>query len=192
MATDPKDTPVTRPIVRTGIMTTYGELLDDPQTLMDAQYGDTTHVPGFSDLRHQHDVDVAEGRQPTPLPVNMRWVRRTRADGKPTNERVSVVAQAEYQPVQASQVGKEAWLTGMPRAAQVLPDGTLASGDAILMVQTARAAARSEIRKRTKWLEQNTASASEALDKALDKAGIRPVKGVNPETTTELAPPKTH
>lgn len=187
-----KEVPVVRPIVRTGIMTEFGELMDDPETLMDVQFGDVLHVPGFSEMRVAYDTAVGQGKTPTPLPVNLRWVRRTTADGKPTNTRTSVVKQSQYQPVRADQVGKVPWLTDMPRSAQKLPDGTIASGDAILMVQDARAAARGAVRKKTKWLEQNTASASEALTKALDKAGVRLLKGVNPETTAEPGPTLTN
>jgi len=186
-----KEGPVVRPIVRTGINTEFGELQDDPETLMEAQFGDVLHVPGFSEMRRAYDLAVAEKRTPTPLPVNLRWVRRTKADGKPTNERTSVVQQAEYRPVKFTDIGQP-WLTEMPRSAVKLPDGTIGSGDAVLMVQSARAAARSAVRKRLTWQEQNNANATGAFDRAIEKAGLRPLKGVNPESAVEQGTPKTN
>lgn len=181
-APSPKDP---KPIVRTGIYTEYGELLDDPASLLANQDGsaDVTNVPGFSDMRRARDLAIAKKEKAPFLPVNLRWFRRTKSNGQPTNERTVIAEGKDYKPVLASQIGKEAWITGMPRGATQLPDGTIGTSDMQLMVQTASAAAKSEYRKKVKWLELNTASAKEAFEKAGQRA-----PGSNPEVSTERGP----
>lgn len=173
-----------KPLIPTGIMTEFGMVQDDPTTLFDEQgaQGDLTYVPGFSDMRRARDRAIAEGKSPTPLPVNLRWVRRTRANGKVTNERTVRVANRGYVPVKATDVGKVPWLTAMPAGATKLADGSIGSEDMVLMVCDGPRAGRNAAQKTLKWLEFNTDSRDAALAKA---ASAIPTQGTNPEVTTE-------
>lgn len=177
----------TRPLVPTGIMTEFGELKDDPATLFDAvgMNGDVTYVPGISDLRRAHDLAKARGETPTPLPVNVRWVRRTRVSGEPTNDRMVKVGRDGYRPVMWTEVGTKDWIKSAPAGASKLPDGGIGMLDMQLMVQDAQSAARSAVRKQLKWTELVTAS----KDEALRAAGAR-VRGSNPEVETDLGAPQ--
>lgn len=176
-----------KPLIPTGVMTEFGELKDDPRTLLDhnGMDGDVTYVPGFSDMRRAHDLAKAQGTTPLPLPVNLRWVRRTKANGEPTNERSVKVGRDNYRPVQFNEVGTRDWIKGMPAGATKLPDGGIGMLDMQLMVQDAQSAAKSAVRKQMKWTELVTAS----KDEALRAAGAR-VRGSNPEVETELGTPQ--
>ena len=174
-----------KPIVRTGIETEFGEVLDAKEVLEapGGAGGDLTFVPGFGDMRRAADLARAKGEKPAPLPVNLRWVRRTKLTGAPDNTRQVVMQNQGYQPVSADLVGKEDWITAMPAGSTRLPDGTVGNSDWVLMVADQKTAARNAARKTVKFLEQNTAN----LPQALEQAGLR-VPGANPEVSTELAP----
>jgi hypothetical protein len=176
-----------KPIVRTGILTEFGMVTDEKDLFNDptGASGDLTYVPGFSDMRREHDLAKARGETPTPLPVNLRWVRRTRLTGQPDNTRLIQVGNQGYKPVSAEQVGKEAWIKAMPPGSDKLPDGTVGNLDWVLMVTDGKRAAKNAASKTVKFLEQNTAS----LPQALEQAGLR-VPGSNPEVSTELAGPR--
>lgn len=180
-----------KPIVRTGVVTDFGTVTDATeigQGPTGAQ-GDLTYIPGWSEMRREHDLAKSRGETPPPLPVNPRWVRRTRMDGKPDNARQISVGNQGYMPVIASDVldedgkAKYEWITGMPPGSSILPDGTIGNADWVLMVADQKTAARNAARKTVKFLEQNTAS----LPQALEQAGLK-VPGADPELTKELAP----
>jgi len=179
--TDPK------PLVPTGIMTEFGALHDDPATLMNemGMNRDITYVPGFSDLRREADLARAEGRKPEPLPVNLRWVRRTKANGTPTQERVIITKGKQYRPVTKKDLDAgHPWLKAMPPSATYLPDGTIGSADMQLMVCDQEAAKRNAVYKQLKWNESNTASESEAIALA-----SKQVRGSEAEVTREIGQP---
>ena len=174
-----------KPIVRTGVVTEFGEVLDESE-LFDTpggMEGDLTYVPGFSDMRRAHDLALAEGKTPTPLPVNLRWVRRQNSKGQPDTKRQVLVGNQGYTTVSAEEVGKQDWLTAFPPGSHALPDGGIGNADWVLMVADAKTAARNAVRKRVRMLERSTGS----LPAALEEAGLR-VPGANPEVTRELAP----
>ncbi len=175
-----------RPLVPTAIWTEFGALHDDPATLMNemGMNRDITYVPGFSDLRREADLARAEGRKPEPLPVNVRWARRTKANGTPTQERVIVMKGKHYRPVtKKDPEAGPVWLKGMPPAASFLADGTIASADMQLMVCDQQAAQRNAAYKLLRWNELNTASESEAIALA-----SKQVKGSEAEVTREIGP----
>jgi hypothetical protein len=176
-----------RPIVPSGIMTEFGELMDDPKTLMDemGMNRDVTYVPGFSDLRRAADIARSQKQTPQPLPVNLRWARRTKANGTPNNERVVAHQGKGYVPATKDDIGKP-WLTALPAGAEILADGTIANADAVLMKCDARTAARNEAGKTLRWMEQNTASQDEAVK--LVQASSK-VKGSSVEVTKETGKP---
>lgn len=175
-----------KPIVPTGIMTEYGEFLDDPSVLFDeaGASGDPLYVPGYSDMRRAADLARAKKEKPKDLPVELRWVRRTKVSGLPTNDRLVSSKHRHFEAVQFDQIGKVDWLTECPPAASQLPDGTIGNADSVLMVRTGKAAARRAVAKTLKWLEVTTG----ARDAALQKAAGEVKQGANPVSTTELGP----
>ena len=172
-----------KPLVVTGVMTEYGEveMTADDLALADGSV-DYTNVPGYSDLRREHDFAKAEGRKPTPLPAHLRWFRRTNRDGTPTNARTVVGLNAGYRAVTRKDLG-QSWFTEMPAAAFELPDGTIGSADGQLMVLDAKSAAKRSFAKQVRMLEQNVGSQQAALT----AAGAN-LPGSEPEITTSLGP----
>jgi hypothetical protein len=175
-----------KPVVRSGIVTEFGLLEDDPATLLDetGMARDITYVPGFSDMRRAADFARSErgNKNPQPLPVNLRWARRTRANGTPTNERTVAHQRTGYEPVTKEDLGQP-WLTHLPAGASILPDGTVATADMQLMKCSQKTAQRNEARKQLRWMELQTASQEEAIKKASTQ-----VKGSTAEVTKELGP----
>lgn len=118
---------------------------------------DLLEVPGFSAMRHQRDVELGEynrgerlGQDVSALPANVRWVGITKGvRDEPTSVKLMRAANLGYQPVKATQVGKEPWLTAMPPGARQLPDGSIvnAAGDLQLHWAPAAVAARNQARK---------------------------------------------
>ena len=140
--------PAVRPLVATGVHTEFGQVLDDPQALINTygQARDLTYVPGFSDLRYARDKALSEGKTgkdvPT-LPVNLRFVRRANKKGEPDNFKVQSSTNRKYRPVTVDDVAaKPAWLPEMPAGLEILPDGSMGHGDTMLMVTDAQNAAK--------------------------------------------------
>jgi len=174
-----------KPVVRSGIVTEFGVLEDDPATLLDdaGMARDITYVPGFSDMRRAADLARSKQQTAQPLPVNLRWARRTRPNsGNPDNTRIISHTRAGYEPVTKEDVGKP-WLLQLPAGATVLPDGTVATADMQLMKCTQKVAQRNEARKMLRWMELQTASQEEAIKKASSA-----VRGSTAEVTKELGP----
>jgi hypothetical protein len=184
-----------RPIVKSGIMTEFGELLDDPKQLMDemGMNRDITYVPGFSDMRRAADLTRAENarggtpQRVEPLPINLRWARRTHANGTPTTDRTVAHVRKGYQPVTKDDLAaKPAWLTSLPAGASVLADGTIVMADMQLMKCSQRVAARNEAGKALRWAEQITASQEDAIQLA---TASKKVRGSTVEVTKEVGSP---
>ena len=173
-----------KPVVRSGIVTEFGVLEDDPATLMDemGMARDMTYVPGFSDMRRAADRARSQGQTPQPLPVNLRWARRTRANGTTTTDRTTAHVRVGYEPVTKADVGQP-WLKELPAGAAILPDGSVVMADMQLMKCTQKVAQRNEARKMLRWMELQTASQEEAIKKASTQ-----VKGSTAEVTKELGP----
>lgn len=131
--------------------TTMAEGLDETGTV------DLLEVPGFSDLRRQRDLQLAEyhagtrrGQDVMTLPVNCRWVGMTRgAKGEASSVKLMRAANQGYLPVTKDMVKKESWLTDLPPGSRVEPDGTIvnAAGDLKLYYTPAPVAARNQARK---------------------------------------------
>jgi hypothetical protein len=158
-----------RPLVETATQDEFGVFEDkDETTFIDRP--DMTFVPGFSEIRHQRDLQVAEvvhgDRDPKTvrkLPVNCRWVRAISIDKQQPDARKIIQAEMDgYRKVTKDDVGKE-WLTSLPPASKILADGSIATGDTILMVAEAEAAARNRGRKR-KMTEAALASIGGGVD----------------------------
>ena len=137
------------PLIKTAPASEFGDHtasvdFNDP-TLMGR---DLSYVPGFSDLRRQRDLKVAEyvhhkvDRSAIPeLPVNMRWSRNQGKDGKPDSTKVIGHATKGYHMATKADIGQP-WLTALPPGSSVDADGTIRKGDTALMVATKEDAAR--------------------------------------------------
>lgn len=140
------------PLITTAPISEFGDF--DPQELADTRpqglENDGTYVPGFSEKRVAHDraVDqyyrgeITRSEIPT-LPVNLRWARIQRKDGKDDNVKPFSHGRKGYRFVGKSDVGSD-WLTELPGGTQWNAAGQLVNGDTALMVATARDAARNE------------------------------------------------
>ena len=149
-----------KPLIATGIVTEFGDVLDNPATLV-GQFGqskDLTYVKGFSDLRYQRDValgEVARGeRDPSTvpvLPVNLRFVRRANAKGEGDHKKVMQSQVRGYTPVtEADLEAAPAWCPETPAGLLQLPDGTFGHGDTVLMKCDAKTAARNAAARQLK------------------------------------------
>lgn len=154
MAKEPEVAAPVRELVPTGIVTPFGELLDDPAAPINAEGGpDVTWTPGFSEMRLARDTAIAEvaqgkrsPKEVPSLPVNVRLVRRTRPSGAPEGAKQMQSSNNGYRHVTKADVGQP-WFTEIPPGSTVLPDGTIAKGDTTYMVAEAQVAARNTVRK---------------------------------------------
>lgn len=173
-----------RPIVPATIRTEFGDVLDDPAFRdVGGVDRDLTYVPGFSDMRRARDLElaaVASGQKLardaklTPLPVNMRWVRRASTKGAPDGGKQIGSGNLGYRIVNKTQIGKEAWLTKIPPGATLEPDGAIVKGDCVLMVADGQTAARNAARKASatrSLTDAATAAAGGLIDLGTRKQG---------------------
>ena len=126
--------PKKKPLLDAYIRTEYGDVLAenvhaDPERID----GDITYVPGFSDLRVMRDKqlgEVVKGERDqndvAPLPINLRWVRRSDSKGNPDPKNQVMTANMGYEPVNAETDVGQPWLTRLPEGAQILPGGLIA------------------------------------------------------------------
>lgn len=127
-----------RKLVRTSPVSEFGEFEAEVENLNLADaVMDPTWVPGWSELRHQRDkqmAEVAQGlRRPEEvkaLPVNVRLVRRSSAGGAFDGRKLMAAANTGYKPITQEHVGED-WFTDLPAGAKVLEDGSIvnAAGD---------------------------------------------------------------
>lgn len=150
--------PAKKPLIATGIHTEFGEVLDDPtRPMLGGQRADVTYVPGHSERRWERDVALAEARKglrslkdvPV-LPGNVRWVRRSHANGAPGRSKEMGARNSGYRYVTDADIGPDKLVTEAPTGAQKLPDGTYAMGDTVLMYCDAPTAARNAYAKQDK------------------------------------------
>lgn len=176
-----------RPLVESTIRTEFGDVLDDAAFHdVSGVDRDMTYVPGFSEMRRARDIELAEVAQGrklardaklAPLPVNMRWVRRTTPNGAPDARKELGSANLGYRIATKDMIGKNPWLKEMPPGAVVTADGAIQKGDTVLMLTDNKTAARNAARKiaQTARMVNDTAAASGGLlDVARNKPGAEP------------------
>jgi len=156
--------PKVRDLVPTGIVTEFGEAYENPDEKDQITGWDPTYVPGFSELRTQRDTELSEaahGKRPphrvSALPINLRWSRRTKVNGQPDETKVQKARLNGYEPVTKDDVGQP-WFKSVPDGATILPDGTIAKGDTVLMKCAADRAARNAYRKQKLTMDRLGAS----------------------------------
>ena len=164
-----------RPLVETTLRTEFGDVTEDASFHdVGGADRDLTYVPGFSEMRRARDTvaaDVASGKTPRhlakqlPLPVNLRWVRKTTPRGAPDAMKQISSGNMGYRAVTKDMVGKQDWLKALPPGAVVQADGTILKGDTILMVADGKDAARNAARRQsaTARMTQDAAAAAGGL-----------------------------
>lgn len=163
-----------KPLVEVASADEFGHIdPNDPGINMETGGRDITYVPGFSDLRRERDLAIAEvvhgERNPKSvptLPVNCRWARfTTYREQKPDGTKIAEHALNGYRLATKDDVGQE-WLREMPAGSKVLADGSIAQGDTVLMVVSADVAARNRMRSRRKLEGQLDAVGTEIVSEA--------------------------
>ena len=157
-----------KPIVPAMIRTEFGDVLESEAfQAQSCAAGDHTYVPGYSDLRRQHDQDlkdVVDGKKKaadvTKLPVRLQWVRSVRLNMTPDNRKPVEFGNQSYRNVTKEDMGSD-WFTGMPEGAVIEAGGEIRQGDCTLMVCTAPKAAQNAagVQFRTNQLLKDTAAA---------------------------------
>lgn len=176
-----------RPLISTTIRTEFGDVLDSPEFHDVAGADrDLTYVPGFSDMRRTRDLElaaVASGAKQrheaklSPLPVNVRWVRKTTPRGAPDGLKQISTGNLGYRLVNKSQVGQVDWLKSLPPGAVYDADGTIVKGDTVLMVCDGKTAGRNAARKQAQT--QRMIDAAESAAGGLLAVGAKS-QGVEP------------
>ena len=172
------------PLVRSAPVSEFGEFPDEGSTA----YGldrDGTYVPGFSEMRVDRDTkyaqylrgEIARGQVPT-LPVNLRWARNQNKAGNPDNSKPFSHSRRGYKYVTKADVGQD-WFKELPGGAQWDAAGNLRNGDTVLMVATAKDAARNETNRRRETDARMT-GVTNAFTQNLAQAGVRETKGADP------------
>lgn len=184
-----------RPLVPSQPLSEFGDLhqsadFNDPH-LMDR---DGSYVPGFSEMRRDRDIKVAEyqaGKIPASsvpsLPVNLRWARNQLKNGSPDNSKPFVHGRKGYRAVTADQAGA-AWLTELPPGAQIGPDNTIRNGDCILMVADAKDAGRSE-RAKQRLTQERLKGIEYSFEQNANQAGANPAAQPYSKIDTPTADP---
>jgi hypothetical protein len=139
---------------------------------------DPTWVPGWSELRYQRDLQMAEVAQGlrTPgdvkaFPVNVRMVRRSSAAGAFDGRKLMASQNNGYLPITKDHIG-ETWFSDMPAGAKLLEDGTIvnAAGDMQYMYCSAPRAA-SNLRGKTQRMLDMADVAGQAVKGGAVEAG---------------------
>ncbi len=154
-----------RPLIISAPISEFGETdasytAEDRMTTLQE---DHQYVPGFSDMRYQREIEMAEyhegtrdGKDVSHLPANCYWVRRTTPSGKTDQMKLMGKKMDGYRPVLKDDVGKP-WLTGLVDGWNYTPEGHImsASGELQLVVLEGAAAANRARKKERKWLDKS-------------------------------------
>lgn len=143
------------PLVPSAALSEFGDLKEqaafhDPQR----QDNDYSYVPGFSEMRRQTAIELAEYQQGlrkkedvSVLPVNLRWARNQSRGGIADNVKPFSHGRKGYRLATKTDIGQP-WLEKMPGGAQLNADGTIRNGDTVLMVASTQDAAQNELGRR--------------------------------------------
>jgi hypothetical protein len=101
---------------------------------------DRFYLAGYSDVRHQRELDIKAGEKPKPLPRRFQFVSIENQDGVPRGEKALEYRRMGYRPVmwdEAASLGID-----LDNSAAVKgPDGNIRVGQQMLMVTDAEKAA---------------------------------------------------
>ncbi len=147
--------PRKRPLVNTEPVDEFGAVKAGAFEDSAGQSHDLTYVPGFSELRRQRDIEMAEyrrgerlGKDVSTLPVNVRLVRANDVKGNPQGLNLMRSQSQGYRPITVADKGKP-WFKDLPPGARVLADGSImtGAGDALYAVAPAERVAQNMARK---------------------------------------------
>lgn len=181
-----------KPLINTEALSEFGDLSEQAQFKdPHGQDMDYTYVPGYSDLARKAAIELNEAkrgeRDPkdvTKLPVKLTWVRNQDRKGGPDMLKMQSYQQMGFRAVTTDDKGQE-WLTSIPSGAMVQADGTIRTGDTILMVQDREAAMRREIYLRDQT-ELRQTGAENAFSARLREIGLDKVDGLEPTVETTV------
>jgi hypothetical protein len=140
----------------------FGEFTEE-QLAGDPGAPDRFFLKGYSDKRHQRDLDMKEGKTPHALDYRFQFVS-VELNGKPNREKEIEFRRLGYKPVQASEAASYG-ITLDESTAHTAPDGTVHVGTQLLMVVDKKTAARHYRDQRQRTNDQQ-ASVKESLDEA--------------------------
>lgn len=175
------------PLIETQAMSEFGDLRDQAAFYNpDGMDRDHTYVPGFSEMRRTVAIQMAEVKKGVravkdvqTLPVNLRWARGQDVQGRPDSTKQFGHGRKGYRLANGNtkekggDVGND-WLKELPPGTQLMADGTIRNGDAVLMVCDKDQAARNEFNKR-RLTEERVKGAEGAFARMVETA-----RGVNP------------
>jgi hypothetical protein len=182
-----------KPLVDVNLTTEFGEIHEaDVFNADGVSRHDYTYVPGWSEMSVDRQLALAKlyrreikaGEVPL-LPVNLHWFRTVKGAGSdPDQMKVAHAKNLGYRAVTKDDIGKHAWITGMPPGAVVAPDGTIktAAGDNVLMVADQRTAAKNAMRK--KILTEQMVDGIQYSKDGLGEVGGK-ARGADPQITKE-------
>lgn len=184
------------PLIETQALSEFGDLRQSAEFYDPEGYDrDLTYVPGFSEMRRDHEVKKAAyfrgeaNRDSVPvLPVNLAWVRSQTLKGDADNMKTFAQGRRGYRLATIADVG-QAWFKELPGGAQQQPDGTIRNGDCLLMVADQKEAAKNELHDRLaneRRLEGATGGFQRAIEEARRANPGLNVKGLDP--TVEVLP----
>ena len=168
-----------RPLIRTEPVSEFGEFEASAfEGFGEDRVMDYTYVPGWSDLRHQRDrelAEVAEGtRKPEDvisLPGNVRLVRRM-GGGNFDGKKIMAARNNGYRPIVDADRGQP-WFTDLPPGAKVLEDGSIvnAAGDMQYMYAPPERAAHNLKQKTQRMLDMAAMAGQKIAGGASDNVG---------------------
>jgi hypothetical protein len=145
-------------------------------------------LKGYSDKRHQRDLDIKAGKKPAPLTHRFQWVSVEKPDGKATHANVVRWQAQGYRTVMfddLKDLGIEVDESNVNRG----PDGSVRVGTQVLMVTDAINAARNFERVRRETERQFEAHVTQPLAAAAEKYnkkyGLTERTGTKTEVETE-------
>ncbi len=154
---------------------------------------DMSYVPGFSDLRRQRDLKVAEyvnhrcAKSDIPeLPVNVRWGRNQKIAGTPDSSKIFGHSLNGYRAATTKDISDTpgSWLRAMPPGAESNADGTIRKGDTILLVATKERAA-TNARRKAEATAQRVSGMEHGFAAQAQKDGTG-WRGADPSVTKEV------
>jgi hypothetical protein len=111
------------------------------------------------------------------LPVNLRWARSQNKAGQPDSSKPFSHSRKGYRMVTAKDVGTD-WLKELPPGTIQNADGTLRNGDSVLMVCSAKDAARNEY-NRNRTTDERLNGLTDTLTQNLEQQGVKTYKGAD-------------
>lgn len=155
---------------------------------------DHSYVPGFSEMRRERDLQIAEvkagtrdGRDVRQLPVNCRWARSQNKAGEPDSSKMFSHSRRGYRAVTKDDVGKNDWFKELPGGTSYAADGTIRNGDLTLMVCDRESAARNQKRKEIETNARLTGAVN-TFAHNLQAANGRIPRGADPYVRMETTP----